>query len=320
MSADIEKIVYAGATPWHLAGVEMQENFTVEVAIEKAGLNWHVEAVPIETVDQKKTAIENYRVTRRVEDNAILGIVKAGFVPIQNAQAFGMFNTVISGKALINTAGSLQGGSKVWMLAKMPGAIEVGKNDPIEKYLLLSNNHDGKRPLQMLFTPVRVVCSNTLAMALGSGKDKIAPSVSIPHTLSASVRMKDAERVMAHAVKYYERFGDFADYLCNKQLVEEQLKNIIQTVFPPNDKMVVTKKMQHHRMTVRRLFDEGKGHDRIDGTAWALINAFGEYADHSLAYKADREDPRGEQMRSIWFGGARGLKQRATKIVMKAVA
>lgn len=312
-----QKMFVAGQT-WDEAGTFVAE-CTVKEAVKKADLDWQVEAAPIVTDDQKATAIDKYNITRRVDNNAILGIVKAGFKPIQNMEAFSMFDRVIQGKAIINTAGQLQGGSKVWMLARMPDLIEVSKDDPIEKYMLLSNSHDGRRPLSVLFTPVRVICENTLNLALGEGKNKFAPSVSIKHDADSTVKMKEAERVMAHAFAYFDKFKTFVEYLTEKQMVEERIKTIIEHVFPPNKKLIVTQKIANHRLQVRRLFDEGKGHDKIAGTAWALVNAFGEYADHSLAVDKNKEDFRANQMRSIWFGAARGLKQRATNTVLRAV-
>jgi phage/plasmid-like protein (TIGR03299 family) len=220
MPADVETMFYAGQVPWHGIGTAIPHDVNAEQAIKLAQLDWDVETAPIVTNDQKKTAVDDYRVTRRIQDNAILGVVPKRFKPIQNRDAFGLFDSVVGeGKAVYHTAGSLQGGSKVWILSKLPQVLEVGKGighvDEVERYLLLSNAHDGTRPLQMLFTPVRVVCSNTLGMALEikGNTDKvtrIAPRVTIPHNINAKAKMKQAGRLMKAALNYYEKFGDFA--------------------------------------------------------------------------------------------------------------
>lgn len=332
MPAAVERMMYVGEVPWHGIGTKLTEAATSEEAIKLAGLDWEVEMAPIITHDQKRTSVDDWRVTRRMTDNAILGVVKKSYVPIQNKDAFKMFDGVCGGpgKARFHTAGSLIGGSRIFMLAKLPDIIEVGKGigdvDEVEKYLLLANAHDGSLQLQMLFTPVRVVCNNTLNMALYFEKGenektkwiKNAPRVKVSHGKDADVKMKEAEKVMRAALKYYEKFGDFANFLYGRTLFEAQVQNIIAQVFPPNKKMELTPAIVGHRSEVRRLFDEGKGHDRISGTAWALLNAFGEYADHTHAGrgKGGPED----RSYSVLMGGAKGMKERATKTIYQAVS
>lgn len=327
MPAEVENMFYSGQVPWHGIGISVPSELNAAEAIVLAGLDWEVETAKIVTNDQKRTAIDDYRVTRRLTDNAILGVVKKNYVPIQNREAFGMFDNVVGeGKAYYHTAGSLRGGSKVWMLAKLPGVIEVGKDfgksDEVERYLLLSNSHDGSRPLQMIFTPVRVVCSNTLSIALmkenGDEVTKIAPRVSIKQNSKASLRIKEAERTMGSALKYYEKFGDFANFLRSKQVNKEQVTNIVAEVFPPNKKKEVTPTAAYYRTVITTLFDQGRGHERIAGSAWAMLNAFAEFADHAYSIKGAHEAE--DRSYSIWMGGAKGLKQRATKSIFEAVS
>jgi len=328
MSADVEAMFYAGQVPWHGIGTAVPLEVTSDEAIKIGGLDWDVEVAPIVSNDQKRTSVDDYRITRRVTDNAILGVVKANFVPIQNRDAFQMFDKVNGRKeAIYHTAGSLRGGSKVFILAKLPGVIEVGKNigkvDEVERYLLLSNAHDGSCPLQMIFTPVRVVCSNTLAMALHSNNGyevtKTAPRVKVRHTKHAHKMMVEAERTMGAALGYYKKFGDFADFFYSKQLSSNQVKGVTETVFPPNKKKIVTPAVLGHRTAVEELFVSGKGHDKIAGSAWALLNAFAEYADHSYAASGNKKTA-DDRSYSILMGGARGLKQRAEKIIFEAIS
>lgn len=324
MTADVETMFYAGMVPWHGIGTAVPAEVTSEEAIRLAGLDWLVETAPIVSNDNKRTAVDRWRITRRVTDNAVLGIVRKNFHPIQNKDAFKMFDGVNGRKeAIYHTAGSLQGGSKVWILAKLPGVLEIGKglgfSDEVEQYLLLSNSHDGSSPLQMIFTPVRVVCSNTLAMALHSESKVIAaPRVRIRHTSNADLAMKEAEKVMGHALAYYKKFGDFAGYLREKQVSSSQATEIINQAFPANKKKIVTPAVLGHRVSVEELFVEGKGHESIAGSAWALLNAFAEYADHG--YSPSRAKTPEDRSYSIWMGGARGLKQRAERLISQAIA
>jgi phage/plasmid-like protein (TIGR03299 family) len=329
MSAEVEAMMYAGEVPWHGLGTAIPMEVTSEEAIKLAGLDWEVETAPIISNDQKRTAVEDWRITRRITDNAVLGVVKKNFTPIQNRDAFKMFDAVNGRKeAIYHTAGSLRGGSKVWILAKLPEVIEVGKGvsaspDEVQQYLLLSNSHDGTLPLQMLFTPVRVVCSNTLSLALHRlGDDdelqKTVPRVTIRHTRNADRAMKEASKVMGRALAYYKQFGDFAGFLHSRQVNQQQVDNIIGLAFPPNKKKIVTPTVLQHRLGVENLFTEGAGHDKIAGSAWALLNAFAEYADHSYSLRSAKAPE--DRSYSIWMGGAKGLKQRAEKLIVEAVS
>lgn len=330
MPADVETMMYTGQVPWHGLGKKLDNLATSAEAIVAADLDWEVETAPIVTADQKRTSVDDWRVTRRLTDNAILGVVKKSFKPIQNREAFNLFDSIVgAGAAVYETAGSLRGGSRVFILSRLPGVIEVGKGvgpiDEIVRYLLLSNAHDGSRPLVGLFTPVRVVCSNTLDMALkvSSGDDvtKFAPRFSIRHSSKSELKMKESARMMKAALNYYEKFGDFANFLYKKQVNTVQVRNIISEVFPPNKKREVTPTILGHRSVVESLFTSGQGHDKIAGSAYALWNAFTQYADHGLAAKAasKAEEP-SEKAYSIWMGGAKGLKQKATNVIAEVVA
>lgn len=322
MVANVETMMYAGEVPWHGIGTRVADNVNSEQAMQLAGLDWTVSTAPIVTNDDKRTGVDAYRVTRRDTDNVILGVVKRSFKPIQNVEAFRMFDNIIDNRPLYHTAGSLQGGSKVFITAKIKEPLIVGKDqgadDQVDRYLLLSNAHDGTRPLKMLFTPVRVVCSNTLSIALDvkNSSDKVtrlSPSVSIRHTNVTKHQIKEAERVMKRALKWYEKFGEFSNYLASKQLRSTDVNNVIGAVFPPNAKFEVTPTVSKHRTEVSRLFTDGIGHEKIAGSAWALFNAFTQYADHTLALKGATEP--GDRSYSILIGGAKGLKSRATKVI-----
>lgn len=329
MTANVERMMFVGQTPWHGIGTKIESPVSSAEAIRLAGLDWTVEVAPIVTNDQVRTNVDDYRVTRRVTDEAILGVVKRGWKPIQNLEAFRLFDAVLGEQqARYNDAGSLQGGSKVFITAKLPEPILVGlAKDPVDRYLLLSNAHDGTRPLQMLFTPVRVVCCNTLNLALSRDSDdektKYAPRVAISHRVMAQTRelqKQHAIKVMGQAHRWYQTFGDWTSFIASKQVSSAVVKNIIAEVFPPNKKKEVTPAILGHRVSVEQLFVDGKGHDQegIAGTGWALLNAFTEYADHSWACrgKGDATD----RSYSILMGGSKGLKNRASKVITEALA
>lgn len=328
MTANVERMMFVGQTPWHGVGTKIESPVSSAEAIKLAGLDWDVDVAPIITNDQVRTNVDEYRVTRRRTDEAILGVVKRGWKPIQNREAFRIFDAVLGEQqAFYNDAGSLQGGSKVFITAKLPEPILVGPaKDPVDRYLLLSNAHDGTRPLQMLFTPVRVVCCNTLNLALSKAGDdektKLAPRAAISHQVMARTRelqKAHAIKVMGQAYRWYQTFGDWTSFIASKQVNVAQVKNVVAEVFPPNKKKEVTPAIIGHRVEVERLFAEGRGNDTpgVAGTAWALLNAFTEYADHSWACrgKGDATD----RSYSILMGGSKGLKARATKSINELV-
>ena len=336
MPANAESMLYTGKSPYEGLGTKLDKQIgSSEEAIVGAGLDWEVEVAKIVTQDEKATAIEKWRVTRRKSDDLILGVVKPGWKPIQNRTAFQFFDSIVNqgddvggeGGVKYDTAGYFMGGSKVFILAKLPGVIQVGygigSTDDVEKFLLLANNHYGSAPLEVLFTPVRVVCQNTLALALHRkiGEDdwaKDAPRIKIQHTDTAPTMLAQASRTMGKALKYYERFGEFSNYLYNKQLSSKQVCDIVAQIFPANKKKEVTITTAYNRSEVERLFVEGKGHSAIAGSAWALMNAVGEFADHSFSHKKGMSLEK--HSFSVVFGGARSLKQRAEKIIVESIA
>lgn len=318
-------------TPWQGAGTALPPGLTAEQAMKAAGLDWEVETADIWTKDQKRTDVERYRVTRRMTDNCILGIVPKGYKVIQNRQAFGLFDRVISQGRMadFSGAGEFNNGSKVFIVSRLPGVMEIGKGigpiDEVERYLLLANPHDGSVG-QMVFTPIRVVCQNTLALALSVDESadnvtRLAPTATIRHTGDVNKQMKVAEKVMGSALKYYEKFGDFAGHLYRRQLGGSQVVEIIDEVFPANKFKEVTPKIAAARSAVEDLFVTGHGHEKIPGSAWALLNAFAQFADHGYAMKRDSDGALDGPARtkSIMMGGAKTIKNKATKVIFEAV-
>jgi phage/plasmid-like protein (TIGR03299 family) len=166
-------MMYVGAEPWHGLGQKLDGPATSVEAIQAAHLDWDVIKVPLFTKQRGRYRdIPNrFGVVRADKsskgDTAVLGIVGASYKPFQNRQAFAWFDGIVGeGKAIYHTAGALGEGERVWILAKLPGEIRVLGDDVVNKFLLLSNSHDGESSIQVKFTPIRVVCNNTLTMAL----------------------------------------------------------------------------------------------------------------------------------------------------------
>ena len=185
--------VFTVGTPaWHRLGVTVTEAQTSAEAIKLAGLDWTVEQWPLfaRQGDAERAATD--RVANvRTDTNAVLGVVSPGYRPFQNREAFEFFDAVVQDKlAIFETAGSLRGGKHVWMLARLPQTLRAAPDDEVRPYVLLTNAHDGSRALRMIPTTVRVVCQNTLHLALsGAG---VAEGLTVYHSESLPRRVAEA--------------------------------------------------------------------------------------------------------------------------------
>ena len=171
MPANIDKMMWVGEKPWHGEGTKLENVATSAEAIEAAGLDWKVEkrGLYFAQTDGTTQLIPGKYATVRTDNQVALGIVGKVYTPLQNKEAFSFFDSIVGVKeAMYHTAGSLGKGERVWILAKLPGYIKVTEDDVVEKYLLLANSHDGSSAVEMLFTPVRVVCQNTLNLAIST--------------------------------------------------------------------------------------------------------------------------------------------------------
>src|ERR1035437_3760574 len=166
---------YIDEVPWHGLGVKLNGPATAQEAITAAQLDWKVVKLPLFAGSKRLPVPDRFAVVRRTGDliqrtDPVLGVVSNEYTPLQNRQAFQFFDPIVGQNAAIfHTAGALGNGERVWILAKLPGHIRVAGDDLTEKYLLLSNSHDGKSSVTIKFTPVRVVCQNTLTLALNEG-------------------------------------------------------------------------------------------------------------------------------------------------------
>jgi len=165
MQTGVPAIAYleTDGKPWHGLGTPVSQAMTAQEAIELGRLNWTVEPQPVFTRDGK--VIDGSRAIVRLDTQFPLGIVKGKYQTVQNKDAFSMLDSLVEGGLKYHTVGSLFDGKKIWLLAKLPGQIQVIGQDVVDKFLLLSTSHDGSQTLRISFTPIRVVCNNTLTTA-----------------------------------------------------------------------------------------------------------------------------------------------------------
>ena len=179
MPANLETMFYVREVPWHGLGVRVEEALDSKEALIAAGLDWGVIQKPIYTADvicpsgqvytSDSMLIPNYKANVRDIDSQVLGVVSDRYKIVQNEEAFAFTDALIGEGVKYETAGSLQGGRKVWMLAKLPEKYIIA-GERIEPFIVFSNSHDGTAAIKVCMTPIRVVCQNTLNLALNNAR------------------------------------------------------------------------------------------------------------------------------------------------------
>ncbi len=292
--------------PWHGLGTIVEEKLTAKEALVTAGLDWDVELFPVRAdlgSDAKPRYVDvpdRFAVIRD-RDQKPLGVVGSDYVPFQNREAFTFFdNLVDSGEAKYETAGSLQGGQWVWLTAKVPEGVLIGGEDAIETYLLLSTGHNGMKSITVAVTPVRVVCQNTLNLALRGTKRSWA----VRHTSTVEQRIQEAREAIGLTFKYMEVFEEQANELLGVKMSERQLDTMLDKLFPE------TPHRDRKKGRVITIFNEAANLEPVRGTRWAALNAIGEYMDWTRKPRTKES-----QLIGIWDGVAMRTKDKALQLL-----
>lgn len=231
MAANVETMMYVRQVPWHGLGTMVTEAPTSADALHLAGLDWTVDQTPVYT--DAGIEIPGYKANRRSSDNSILGIVSDRYRIVQNTEAFEFTDAIVgeteNGVVKYETAGSLNGGKKIWLLAKMP--TQKILDDDVEPYMCFSNTHDGSGAIRICMTPIRVVCANTLSMALNTAKRQW----STKHMGDMQSKLEEAKLCLQLADKYMRGLDEEADRLANATLYREQIDEILNELFPVED-------------------------------------------------------------------------------------
>jgi phage/plasmid-like protein (TIGR03299 family) len=277
-------------TPWHGQGAVLEQPpATIAEAIQSSGLGWRVEREPI-AVDRGDAATVNdwwqprcegipgYYATVRQDTRTVLGIVGERYRIVQNEEAFQFVDQLLGSSLHFETAGSLNEGRRVWVLATLPEHVEVG-GDPVRPYVLLMNSHDGSTAVIAATTPVRVVCQNTLNWGLERARQKF----SIRHTEQINRRVHEARRVLDLSIDYYEQFRSTGNRLASESCTERQLQRVLGELYPSGTEDRLTDRARRGREQTKRriveLFLHGNTQGNAPGSKWAAVNAIVEYGD-----------------------------------------
>lgn len=322
MAANIDSMMYYGQVPWHGLGVELDHPATSAEAIQAAGLDWEVKCGNITVAPddsfKKPVVIPEHFCTVRMDKKIPLGIVGRLYTPIQNAEAFSFFDEVIGEKkAVYQVAGALGKGETVWILAKLPEDIRIiGTDDIINKYLLLTNKHDGTMSLRMFFTPIRVVCQNTLSAALSARKG--GEGVTLRHFPDIHKKADQAAKTLGIAIDYYKELSEAFNELARFEVKGETwLDDYIEAVMPtPSDKEPSTRLLNIRTEMKGRFESPSNSLPGIKHTAWAAYNAVTEYVDHVRKVpKTDTDKTR--HLSNIWLGSGAQIKESALYLALE---
>ena len=273
--AKLDTMMYVREKPWHGLGVMVQDAPTSADALRLSGLDWTVEQRPV-FLEGTKIPIPNYKANVRDKDGTVLGIVTDRYAVVQNSEAFAWTDELIGGDVRYETAGSLKCGKKIWLLAKMPTAKVAG--DDVDPYLCFTNTHDGSGAVKVLLTPVRVVCNNTLNLALRTAKRSWA----MKHVGALDAKLNEARMTLELADKYMLHLDGQAQQLASVTITDEKLEQILNEMFPLKEDAT-----ERQKNTVKAAKDEVMicyfmpDLAKFRGTAWGVVNAFADMVDHA---------------------------------------
>lgn len=312
---------------WHNLGQIVDQHPTSAEAIKHAGLDYEVLKSPIYTrgsgiietangieIGDTELEVPNYFANIRADNNTVLGVVGKDYQIVQNNEAFAFFDAIVGGTddILYETAGALGDGERIFITAKLPDYIRVGNGDDVtEKYIFLTTSHDGSGSITAAFTPIRIVCQNTLNASLKN----MSHVVRIKHTSGAKQRLENAHKVMGIANTLSNQLESVFNHWTNVKVTDNEVKKLIQLALcPSNETLALIKKgadddlSQMFKNTVEDAFayammSDTQQMETTKGTLFGAYNAVTGYFQNVRSYKSDEV-----KLQSIVMGGTAQLK------------
>ncbi|MGH7182756.1 MAG: DUF932 domain-containing protein [Nitrospiraceae bacterium] len=305
-------MVFTADTPawWDTLGQCVRETQTWEDVLRVAHLDWDVVKAPLYTQWKQSglVAVESHVAIVRMDTKQHLGVVGSGYEPCQNKDALKWSEALMGAGATYESAGGLGQGERIWLLARVPAAdFTIGKGDKHEGYLLVTTSHDGSTATIAKPTTTRVVCQNTLTMALADGQK----AVRIKHTKSAADRMKMAEQLVTGAVMSAQALKDRLNSLSEFKVRRVHMETILNKLFPfdPEGGKASQTRRENTLSNILDLYakNDGNAFPEQQGTAFAVLNAITNYTDHSRTTRIKSgntiTDAQSRAESSIWGSG-----------------
>lgn len=276
MAANVETMFYTREKPWHGLGTMVQEAPSSADALVLAGLDWSVIQKLIETEDG--IPVPGFKANIRDSDGQVLGVVSDRYKVVQNTEAFAFSDELLGEGVTYETAGSLQNGRRTWLLARLPQRYIIS-GDEITPYMVFMNSHDGSGSIKAAMTPIRVVCQNTLNLALGTAKR----SWSTNHTGNISGKMEDARNTLLYAERYMAELGQAVDLMNRRKLSDRQVYEYIDTLFPILENPTEQQKKNIIRMKedLKMRYFDAPDLKHVGKNAYRFVNAVSDFATHA---------------------------------------
>ena len=314
---------------WHGLGTIVQDVPTSDKAIKLAGLDYEVEKCRMYYEESRgdngtfpMRENPNMFTTVRKDTHGFLGTVGSRYKVLQNREAFAWFDSIVGeGKAIYQTAGALNGGATIFITAKMPSYIQV-RTDDIEKYLVLTNSHDGSETLQMMFTPVRVVCQNTLNQAMRSAKNVFK----MRHTAKMQENMQEATKALGIINQTSEDFQELLVKMTGVTFNDDRFNDLLHIMYPADDvirneegdilRVDTSTRNKNIWNAIMSYRETGIGQEGIlcRGTAYGAYNAVTGYFQNGKVFKS-KED----KLESVLYGDTAQKTQKAFTAIQQFV-
>ena len=276
---------------WHKLGTVFEDEVTTDEMLKLAHLdNWNVRLEELSFPEGYVSDKTNYFVCRTnpfdKSQNDVLGVVGERYHTLQNEDLFTFGDNLLDGGGTWETAGSIKGGRVVFGSLSLDNEIVLdpkGRADKVDSYLLINTSHDGSVSIQASITPVRVVCANTLNLALGGGWGKhrnIKQSFKIRHTQTAEGKVQIAREALGLAQTYLDEFSVMANAMIETDVTKKQFDEIVAMANPAPEKDSKGS-FKKHEAKIELINDiyVGQFNDTITGTAWGTLNALTERLD-----------------------------------------
>ncbi len=303
--------------PWLRQSIETIGAQSAAEAIAAAGLDFEVQKQPLYTGYDRNIRVPDRFVTCRTDrleaaDGGILGIVGKHYQPLQNRDAFGVVNALVqNGDATLERVGNIRNGRQIWLLARLKGEMVVTDEDVSRPYLLMTNSHDGSTAVRIGLTAVRVICQNTLQLALRSMR-----GVSIRHHADVEAEVQAARDLLGLAHQAFDEAADAMRQLTRISMPANRLDEFVSTLLPKPEHDDQSERIAKQRNRIKELFETGDGNSLhgVRGSAWAAVNAVTQFVDRE-SYTTRNKEP----LRSIWFGEGAKLKAEAWRLASQSL-
>lgn len=301
-------MAFVGETPWHGLGQELNEGASFDEWQKAAGMDWAIQTAPVLYTGNEPLpgVFKGQNVLYRSDNNEPLSIVTNRYKPVQPVEVLHFFKSLVDENGFkLHTAGTLKGGRRMWALAETGNFGEVTADDKVGGYLLLSTSCDRTLATTARFTSIRVVCNNTLTMAVGDN----ANTVSFSH-----IQKFDHEKVKAklgNAVGAFGAFMDMAKFLQKQQLDMASAKTfLLQLLQQPQQDFQIVPETRTYKKILSLYESEAKGFELVEHTKWGMLNAVTEYVDHFAGHTQDN------RLNNAWFGNGERLKNKAKELLL----